>query len=100
MKSDIELMKIHVEVLFTQDENGGLRGINEPDGDAMLAPRFFLGHTDEGSICRFRYDLPEYVVMQLKEAVAMEPMVMDTRSIRLFVTAKGETANYKEEIWY
>lgn len=84
MKSDIELMKIHVEVLFTQDEHGNLRGINELDGDAMLAPRFFLGHTNEGSICRFRYDLPEYTVTQLKEVVATEPMVMNPRNFSQF----------------
>lgn len=84
MKSDIELMKIHVEALFTQDENGHLLGINEPDSDAVLAPRFFLGHTNEGSICRFRYDLPEYMVMQLKEVVATEPMVMDQWTISQF----------------
>ena len=80
----IELMKVHVEALFTQNENGCLKGINEPDGDAMLAPRFFFGHTNEGSICRFRYDLPEYMVMQLKEVVATEPMVMGQRTISQF----------------
>ena len=99
MKSDIELMKIHVEVLFSQDENGGLLGINEPDGDAMLAPRFFLGHTSEGSICRFRYDLPEYVVMQLKEAVATEPMVMGQRTISQFHDILQSHAPV-ERVWY
>ena len=54
MRSNMGLMKIQVEVLFTQDENGYLRYINEPNGDAKPAPRFFFGNTNEGSICRFR----------------------------------------------
>ncbi len=80
MVSDRELMKIQVEVLFTLDENGYLLGINEPGGDAELAPRFFIGHTNEGSICRFRFDLPEDVVTQLKEVAAAEPMLIDSRT--------------------
>lgn len=70
MVSDRELMKIQVEVLFTQDENGRLRGINEPNDDVGPAPRFFYGHTDEGSVCRFRYDLPGNVVAKLREVAA------------------------------
>ncbi len=80
MVSDRELMKIQVEVLFTLDENGYLLGINEPGGDAELAPRFFIGHTNESSICRFRFDLPEDVVTQLKEVAAAEPMLMESRT--------------------
>ena len=53
---------MQVEALFTTDANGRLRGINDPDGEIGPAPRFFFGHTKEGSICRFRYDLPENVV--------------------------------------
>ena len=30
MRSNMELMEIQVEVLFTQDENGPLQYINEP----------------------------------------------------------------------
>ena len=79
MVSGRELMKIQVEALFTADGNGRLRGINEPDGEIGPAPRFFFGHTKEGSICRFRYDLPENVVTRLKEVAADEPMLMDSR---------------------
>ena len=80
MVSDKELIKIQVEVLFTQDENGCLLGLNEPDGDVEPAPRFFLGYTNEGSICRFRVDLSENVVAQLKAVAAAEPMLMDSRT--------------------
>ena len=80
-QTDIELMKIHVEVLFTQDKSGCIQYINEPDGDAGPAPRFFCGYTHEGSICRFRYDLPDNVVTRLKEVVASEPMPMNFQKI-------------------
>ena len=40
MVSDVELMRIQVEALYTQNENGRLRDINDPDGDIEPAPRF------------------------------------------------------------
>lgn len=70
-------MTIQVETIFTYDDNGYLRGINEPTGEIQPAPRFFFGQTQEGSICRFRYDLPEAVIEQLTEAAAAEPKAKD-----------------------
>ena len=81
MRSNMELMKIQVEVLFTQDENGCLQRINEPAGDIKPAPRFFFGYTNEGSICRFRQDLPNNIVTQLKEVAAAESMLMNSEKI-------------------
>lgn len=81
MRSNMELMEIQVEVLFTQDENGHLQHINEPTGDRKIAPRFFFGNTNEGSICRFRHDLPDDVVVQLKGVGATEPMLMNSQKI-------------------
>lgn len=72
-------MKIQVEVLFTRDENGHLQHINEPTGDVKPAPRFFFGYTNEGSICKFRHDLPGTIVAQLKEVAAAEPLPMNSR---------------------
>ncbi len=79
--SDRELMKIQVEALFTQDENRHLRHINEPIGDREPAPRFFIGYTNEGSICRFRHDLPDDVIAQLKEVTAAEPISVNSQRI-------------------
>ena len=73
-------MKIQVEVLFTLDENGCMLGINQSGDDVEPAPRFFFGHTNEGSICRFRFDLPENLVTQLKEVAATNPMLMDSQT--------------------
>ena len=81
MVSNKELMKIQVEVLFTQDENGCLQRINEPTGATEPAPRFFFGYTNEGSICRFRHDLPDNVVTQLKEVAAVEPTPVNSEKI-------------------
>ncbi|MCE2412379.1 GNAT family N-acetyltransferase [Candidatus Poribacteria bacterium] len=79
--SDAELMKIQVEALFTQDENGHLQRINEPSGDGKPAPRFFFGYTNESSICRFRHDLPDPVVAQLKVVAATEAISMSSQKI-------------------
>ena len=81
MWSNMELMEIQVEVLFTQDENGHLQYINEPIGDTKIAPRFFFGNTNEGSICRFRHDLPDNVVTQLKEVTTTKLMPMNSEKI-------------------
>ncbi len=81
MRSNMELMEIQVEVLFTQDENRCLQYINESTGDTKIAPRFFFGNTNEGSICRFRHDLPDNVVTQLKEVAATKPMPMNSQKI-------------------
>lgn len=80
-QTDIELMKIQVEALFTQDENGRLQRINEPTGDVEPAPRFFFGYTNKGSICKFRHDLPGNVVAQLKEVAAAEPILVNPEKI-------------------
>ncbi|MDE0012574.1 MAG: GNAT family N-acetyltransferase [Candidatus Poribacteria bacterium] len=81
MVSDTELMGIQVEALFTQDENRRLRHINEPVDDIQPAPRFFFGYTSEGSICKFRHDLPDNVIAQLKEVAAAEPMLVNLEKI-------------------
>ena len=69
MPSDLDIMKRHVQALFTHDDRGRLRLVNEPDG--AEAPRFFLGRTAEGHIWRFRFNLPEGLAEQL-EAVCLE----------------------------
>src|SRR5947199_5583424 len=53
--TDLGLMRFHVEALFTHDANSDLVAVNEPNG--APAPRFFIGRTREGIVCRFRRDL-------------------------------------------
>ena len=53
--NDRELMRAHIEALFTLDRNGRMLRINEPRGNR--APRFFLGRTVVGNEWRFRDDI-------------------------------------------
>jgi RimJ/RimL family protein N-acetyltransferase len=64
--NDRELMRIHVEALFTRDAAGRLLRVNEPRGED--APRFFLGRTAEGSDCSFRHDVDDHLARRLAAA--------------------------------
>jgi len=50
-----DLMRVHIEALFTHDARSDLVRVNEPDG--ALAPRFFVGRTPAGDVWRFRHDV-------------------------------------------
>lgn len=62
----LELMRLHVEALFTHDAAGRMLRVNVPDGAG--APRFFLGRTTEGSLLRFRHDVDEETKRALESA--------------------------------
>ena len=72
MLSDQRLMELHVEALFTHDASQRLLTVNEPHGNGALAPRFFLGRTQAGSVRRFRSDVPDPLVEQLEVLCADE----------------------------
>jgi hypothetical protein len=57
MSRDRELMRLHVDALFTHDAAGRLVRVNEPGG--APAPRFFLGRTAGGMVRRYRYDIDD-----------------------------------------
>jgi GNAT superfamily N-acetyltransferase len=59
-------MRFHVEALFAHDAQGDLVRVNEPDG--APAPRFFLGRTSEGDLCRFRHDVSPEMRRDLEAA--------------------------------
>ncbi len=65
MLSDLELLTLQTETLFVQNEAKRLLYTNEPDKPE--APRFFLGRTNQGVICRFRDDVPEKLCQELAE---------------------------------
>jgi hypothetical protein len=77
MPSDLDIMKRHVQALFTHDDRGRLRLVNEPDGTE--APRFFLGRTAEGNIWRFRFNLPEGLAERMEALCLSEPAAGDLR---------------------
>jgi hypothetical protein len=68
MSRDHELMRVHVEALFTHDAEGQLVSVNEPNG--APAPRFFLGRTADGSVRRFRHDVDRALRRELEVASA------------------------------
>src|SRR5438094_881909 len=72
MPSDLDIMRRHVGALFTHDDNGRLRRVNELNGDE--ASRFFLGRTTAGNIWRFRHDLPETLTRDLEAVCLREPV--------------------------
>ncbi len=76
--SDIELLAIQIDALFTHDSDGRIRTINEPGSGP--APRFFFGRTSAGNLWRFRYDLSERTVQKLQELAASEPVHADLRT--------------------
>lgn len=60
MYNHSELMNIQAEALYVHDQNGRITTTNEYNN--RPAPRFFWGHTSNGSVFRFRSDIPNHVV--------------------------------------
>ncbi len=73
--SDLDLLELQIEALFTHDAKGRLVAINEPGGGP--APRLFFGRTREGNLWRVRHDVPESIASRLGELAASEPVVDD-----------------------
>lgn len=63
-----ELMKLHVEALFTHDAAGRLVRVNERAGGP--APRFFLGLTGDDCVVRFRNDVDERLRKELEASAS------------------------------
>jgi RimJ/RimL family protein N-acetyltransferase len=76
--SDLQLLELQVDALFTHDVAGRIVAINEPNGGP--APRFFLGRTRAGNLWRVRHDLPEGTARRLNALAAAEPVVDDLRA--------------------
>ncbi len=76
--SDLELLEIRVDALFTHDPDGRIRRVNEPGGDR--APRFFFGRTRAGVLWRFRHDVPVETARNLEQLAAEEPVRDDLRA--------------------
>ena len=73
--TDLELMDVEIDALFTHDAVGRIVADNEPDGDP--APRFFLGRTREGNRWRVRHDVPAVTARALDALAAAEPVPHD-----------------------
>ena len=60
---------------------GVFEGLTTPAVKSDPRPVSSSGMTKEGSVRRFRHDLPENVVTSLKEVAAAEPMLSDSRKL-------------------
>lgn len=68
-----ELIELHAEAMFTQDDHNRLQKINEPWPSNNPAPRFVLTRSVEGTvISRFRHDVPSDIVAQIEMLCADE----------------------------
>jgi hypothetical protein len=65
-----DLMRLHIEALFTHDAAGDLVRVNEPNG--ARAPRFFVGRTADDLVCRFRHDVDRDLRRELEAAIEDE----------------------------
>lgn len=66
-----DLMRIHVETLFTCDDAGRLLAVNERGGAA--APRFFLGRTADGNAWWIRHDVDAALANDLQALCESQP---------------------------
>ncbi|HUQ83189.1 MAG TPA: GNAT family N-acetyltransferase [Gemmatimonadaceae bacterium] len=76
-----DLMRLHVQALYTMDARGRLDRVNEPGGGP--APRFFLGRTREGNEWWFRHDVDDAVAHELEALAASETVSDDLRTSRV-----------------
>ncbi|MCS0670067.1 GNAT family N-acetyltransferase [Cytobacillus firmus] len=71
MISDLELMELHVNVLFRHDSENRVIAVNEPPYGA--APRIFIGATRMGSIVRYSNSLDKSTVEKLDQVIGANP---------------------------
>ena len=99
--SDMQLIRLQVESLFTHDARGRICFVREPGGDR--APRFFLGRTREGNLWRCREDLAEETVRELEGLASDEPVRDDLRTpprnLGAFLAALGPYAGSQPASW-
>lgn len=67
-----DLIRMHVEALFTHDARGRMLRVNEPEG--ARAPRFFLGRTAQSVEWRVRHDVDDGLARELAAACEGEPL--------------------------
>ena len=80
---------MQASTLFVCDTNGRLRFIREPgyeEPELDPAPRFWMGRTLEGNVCRFRYDLSADLVRDLEQICRSEPPAANVAELPLTAT--------------
>lgn len=76
MLSVLELMEIHVNVLFRHDVSGRMTDVNESSVDRThpwgIPPRLFIGGTKGGNVVRYLNTLSKEVVKELEQSIETE----------------------------
>lgn len=67
MLPDLELMELHVNVLYKHDTKNRITVVNEPPFEG--APRIFVGGTNSGNVVRYSNTLDASLVQKLKQAI-------------------------------
>jgi RimJ/RimL family protein N-acetyltransferase len=67
MLTDLELMELHVNVLFKHNTENRITVVNEPPFED--APRIFVGGTNSGKVVRYSNTLNANLVKELKKAI-------------------------------
>lgn len=76
MPGVVDLMRLHLEALFTRDEAGRLVTVNEPGGGP--APCLFLGRTPEGSAWWFGNHVDRELIPELDTLCRWDPVGFHT----------------------
>ena len=76
--NDLELMRLHVNALYTRDPRGRLDRVNVSDGEP--APRFFLGRPRYGNEWWFRHDVDDALARELGTLAASDAVNDDLRT--------------------
>ena len=76
-RSNDDLMQIHVHALYVHDSRSRIVSVNDWNGGTV--PRFFLGITMQGSVWRFRQDLPEEICEELVSLCETEPFSLSEK---------------------
>ena len=90
MAEDVDLLDLHIAVLFTQDEHGSLVATNDPEPDQVIAPRLYLGRSQSGGVLRFRCGMSESTCAALRDLAAPDLTPNDCNSEPINLAAMEE----------
>ena len=76
MINEPEMMRMHIEALYTMNDDRRLMNINEPWDTTKTAPKFVMGRTFQGdTLYYFRNDISDEIISKVSELCEKEPVV-------------------------
>lgn len=95
--TELDLMRMHVEALYTHDKCSRIESVNQWDGGVV--PCFFLGRTKAGNLWRFRSDLPDDLAVELEGLCRDEPNIQEFAQAPLHQDEYARLLSPVEQIW-